>query len=236
MTERQRDLASHLLLCVVAISCWLPRLQGPIDLRFDGAAYYILGTSLAEGKGYRLLNEPEDINSTLHPPLLPALVAVHQRLLGTNDPTVVGEWLRRSFCVMFVLYIIAAYRMLRTSLTPGAALLATLICLLHFNTHFSSARLFADLPFAFITTLFYVCYKQRDGTPFSRLAGPLALVSYALRTVGIALLAAWIAEPAFRKEFKKSLFRLALALMPIAAWQSVRPLGGVVAVVPLACL
>ena len=87
MTARRymRDGAVLVLLCAFVILCWLPRLKGPIDLRWDGGAYYILGSSLAQGKGYRLLNEPGDMQTTLHSPLLPIIVAVHQRLLGTSD-------------------------------------------------------------------------------------------------------------------------------------------------------
>ena len=40
------------------IAVWAARLHGPIDLRWDASTYFVLGTSLAEGKGYRLLNEP----------------------------------------------------------------------------------------------------------------------------------------------------------------------------------
>ena len=59
--------------------------EGPLDLRYDAGVYYILGTSLAEGHGYRLLSEPGQIQAVQYPPLLPALVAIHQRLSGTND-------------------------------------------------------------------------------------------------------------------------------------------------------
>ena len=34
------------------------------------------GTSIAEGKGYRLLNEPGEIKAVRQPPLLPAFVTV----------------------------------------------------------------------------------------------------------------------------------------------------------------
>ena len=63
-------------------------------MRWDGAVYFILGTSIAEGKGYQLLSEPGEIDEVHYPPLLPAIVALHQRLLGSNDPTIVGHWLR----------------------------------------------------------------------------------------------------------------------------------------------
>lgn len=48
---------------VIAVASWLPRFHGPLDLRWDSGAYCILGTSLAEGKGYRLLNEPGEIEA-----------------------------------------------------------------------------------------------------------------------------------------------------------------------------
>ena len=40
--------------------------------------YYVLGTALAEGKGYRLLNEPGDIEANQYPPLLALVIAFHQ--------------------------------------------------------------------------------------------------------------------------------------------------------------
>jgi hypothetical protein len=55
---RRRNVVYLLLLIFLSVGLWLPRLRGPLDLRYDAGVYYILGTSLAEGKGYRLLNEP----------------------------------------------------------------------------------------------------------------------------------------------------------------------------------
>ena len=81
-----------LLLIWLAVS--IPRLNGPIDLRWDASAYYVLGTALAEGKGYRLLNEPGEIKTVQYPPLVPLIVAVHQWLMGTSDFFEVGWRLR----------------------------------------------------------------------------------------------------------------------------------------------
>lgn len=64
MKLNRPDVIAALVLATLATLCWVPRLKGPIDLRWDGAAYYVLGTALAEGKGYRLLNEPGEIQST----------------------------------------------------------------------------------------------------------------------------------------------------------------------------
>jgi hypothetical protein len=57
------DAIAVFVLIVVATVSWIPRLTSPIDLRYDAAVYYILGTSLSEGKVYRLLNEPGDIEA-----------------------------------------------------------------------------------------------------------------------------------------------------------------------------
>src|SRR6266568_8461807 len=103
---RYIDIGCISLLVVCQILLSVPRLRGPIDLRWDGAVYYILGTSLAQGKGYRLLNEPGEIEAVQYPPLLPALVAAHQRVLGTSDYVIVGSQLRLSYFVLSGAYLL----------------------------------------------------------------------------------------------------------------------------------
>ena len=61
--ERRQDLICGAALLLIWVAVWIPRLNGPIDLRWDAGTYYVLGTALAEGKGYRLLNEPGEIKS-----------------------------------------------------------------------------------------------------------------------------------------------------------------------------
>src|SRR5215510_12399980 len=89
-------------LVLSAVLLWLPRLKGPLDLRWDGGVYYILGASLAEGKGYRLLNEPGAIQAIQYPPLLPLFAAAHQLLAGNSDPAIVGRLLKVSFFAIFL--------------------------------------------------------------------------------------------------------------------------------------
>ena len=96
----------YLILFILTIGVWLPRLQGIIDLRWDGAVYYILATSIAEGKGYQLLNEPGEIQAIQYPPMLPLIVAAHQWILGSSDLLIVGPWLRLSSLVIFFGYIV----------------------------------------------------------------------------------------------------------------------------------
>src|SRR5262245_34127869 len=72
------DVVLLLALSIAIVCLWIPRWAGPLDLRWDGAVYYVLGTSIAEGKGYRLLHEPGEIEAIQYPPLLPMLAAAPQ--------------------------------------------------------------------------------------------------------------------------------------------------------------
>ena len=130
----------------IAFLLWAPRLTGPIDLRWDAGVYYVLGTSLATGHGYRILSEPGSPEALQYPPLLPAIVAVHEWALGTTNPDVVAPWLRKLYFVIFVAYALAVLALARRHLRPWFALAATTLCLLQIQTIFLSDLLFAELP------------------------------------------------------------------------------------------
>src|SRR5215831_14120793 len=159
MKPNRSDVIAALVLATLAMLCWVPRLQGPIDLRWDGAAYYILGTALAEGKGYRLLNEPGDIQSTLHPPMLPTLIALHRWIVRTNDPAVLGHWLRLTYVVFFISYVVAGYFMLRLFLPTTYSSLAALVFALQLHTIFMSDLCFPEIPFGLAKNL-HPCHRR----------------------------------------------------------------------------
>jgi hypothetical protein len=212
----------------LAAALWVPRLRGPLDLRYDGGVYYILGTSLAEGRGYRILSEPGAIEAVQYPPLLPALAALHMRLLGTGDPAVVGPWLRLTLCAMFLAYIAAVFLMSRRYLPAGSAFLVGLVTLLHMQTIFLSDFFTADVPYALATVLFFLAAPARretaEGTQTSWArevaCGTLAVAAYALRTAGIALLVAWIADSLLARRIRQTAIRAAVALAAVASWQA----------------
>ncbi len=213
-------LLAALALGALAALSWLPRLDGPIDLRWDGAAYYVLGTALAEGRGYRLLNEPGEIEAVQYPPLLPLVIAAHQRLLGTTDFVVVGRALRLTFAAISVVFAVATFLFLARHLPPRAAVVGALLCLLNFFAGFMSDLCFAEIPFALVTLLFVLAEGPPAG-PRARAAAPLlAAGAYLLRTAGIALLAAWVLESAWRRNARQTLLRLAVALVPVVGWSA----------------
>ena len=206
------------ILIALSVALWLPRLRGPLDLRYDAGVYYVLGTSLAEGRGYRILSEPGAIQAVQYPPLLPALVAVHQRLAGTSDPAIVGHWLRITYAVVFLAYILAAYFLAIRFLPPRFAFLVALLTLLHVHTSWMSDLLFAEIPFALATMLFLLA-SSSGGRLRSTSAGVLATMSYLLRSIGIAALLAWVAESFLRRNPRQLIARAAVCLVPVLAWQ-----------------
>lgn len=210
----------YMVLGLFVVAMWVPRMHGPIDLRWDGGAYYVLGTSLAEGKGYRLLNEPGEIQANQYPPLLPLIIAAHQIMLGTSDPLVVGPWLRLWFFVLFVAYILSIYCLLRHYLPKYYAFLGTAICLLSVQTYLQSDLCFPDVLFGLLTVGFLLVHPTEGRFPLKGLAGAFAIAAFASRTAGIALLATWVAEGFLKKQWKTAVVRAVVALVPLVAWFS----------------
>lgn len=199
------------------MALWAPRMTGPLDLRYDAGVYYILGTSLAAGEGYRLTNEPGAIAAVQYPPLLPLFVALHRHVVGTADPAVLGEALRWSYAALFVVYALAVHALARRRLRAGWALVATLLVVLHTQLAWLANLLFAELPFALGTVLFLLA-ADRGGSRAA--AGLLASATYLLRTAGIATFAAWAADGFLRRGVREALVRGAIAVLPVLAWQA----------------
>src|SRR2546428_1713601 len=207
-------------LVLLAVLLWLPRLRGPLDLRYDAGVYYVLGTSLAQGKGYRLLNEPGAIQAIQYPPLLPLFAAAHQWIAASSDPAIAGHWLRLSFALLFLGYIVGIHQLARNHLSPGFAFLAALLTLLHLLTTWLSDLFFAEIPFALVSILFLLSAGRRERHHPGWLGGVLGAAAFLLRTMGIAVLGAWIGESLLGRRFREAAGRAALALLPVLAWQA----------------
>lgn len=222
----KRDYGHVLLLLVVTLLTWLPRWRGPIDLRFDAGVYYTLGTSLAEGRGYRLLNEPGEIEAIQYPPLLPALVAAHQWCLDSSDPLVVAPVLRRTYLLFSLGFACASYALARRYLRARLALAAGLLSVLYFHAVYLEDLLFAEVPFSLATLGMLLC----DGaaTRARRAwAYPCAAAGFFLRTAGIAVLGAWALAALLARDWRAFFGRALLALVCVGSWQGyVRGVSG----------
>jgi hypothetical protein len=228
--SRRQDRAFLAILIGVAVLWWIPQRVGPIDLRSDGAIYYILGTSLAQGQGYRLLNEPGDIRAVQYPPLLPLLVAAHEKALATSDFVVVGGWLRAFYFCVFVALVAMAYTLARYFLPPWRAFLAGLVSALALHVWYLAGVLYTEIPFSLIAIVFVLWARRADRRGFWLATAALGMVAYLLRTAGIALLIAWVLEALIRGfapenrdrrfSLREAAARSVAALLPIIAWQA----------------
>ena len=208
------------MILLVWLAVWSPRLRGPINFRWDASTYYVLGTALAEGRGYRLLNEPGEIHAIQYPPLLPMIVAAHQLILGTNDYYKVGSALRLTYLVLSGLFLLMTYWFARKLLAPPYALFVTLVSTLCFSTLLGTSEvLYAEMPFAVVAMAFLLCQQRSDRPLFATASGVLAAVAYFLRTAGLALLVAWVADSLIRRRFRQAAVRAVLALLPVLVWQ-----------------
>jgi hypothetical protein len=212
-----RDTAILIVLVIAATLSWLPRTRGPIDLRWDAAVYYTLGTSIYQHHSYRLLNEPGEIRATVYPPLLPMLVAGHEAVLGTTDVVVVGRWLRATFWLLLIGYFVAAYILLRSGLSIAWATVGIVLCALQWYPYWLSDRCYADLPFAIAAALFFVWIRSpaRGGVG----SGLAALAAFLLRSAGVALLVAWVIERVVALDWRSAILRAVVAVFPILTWQ-----------------
>ena len=216
----RRDLIYWGIILVVWLAVWAPRLQGPINFRWDASTYYVLGTALGEGRGYRLLNEPGEIHAIQYPPLLPMLVAAHQLIMGTNDYFKVGFALRLTYFFLSGLFLLMTYAFARRLVAPPYALLVGVVTALSVSSLLAPSEvLYAEMPFAVVAMAFVLCQQRSDRPIFAVASGVLAAAAYLLRTAGLALLVAWVAESLMRRRFKEAAVRAALSAVPILLWQ-----------------
>jgi hypothetical protein len=209
-----------LALTIGIVGLWIPRWAGPLDLRWDGAVYSILGSSIAEGKGYRLLHEPGEIEAIQYPPLLPLLAAAPQMIFGTSDPVVIGRWLKLLFFFFHAGFVLATYFMLKMLVPRWVAFLAALALLLNVQVVFHSNLFFAEIPFGLVTVLFVLCNRRSSNPVYEVLAPVFAVTAFLLRAAGIALLVAWVAESLVRKQFKRAAVRLMISAIPVLCWNA----------------
>jgi len=218
--RRRGDAIALILLLGVALGTWVPRLRGPIDLRWDASVYYILGTSLYEGSGYRLLNEPGQVRAVQYPPGLPAIAAAAQWVSGSSDPAVAGRWLRAFNLACYAAYLLAVYALSRRYFGPAVSVGVSLVAGLHHQTLFLSDLLFAELPFT-VCALAVILLNRNGGRPVGFAAQTaLGWAAFMLRSAGLALLAAWVGDAVFRRQWRLAAARAATAAIPVLAWQA----------------
>lgn len=208
-----------LALILLAVATWVPRFHGPLDLRWDGSVYYVLGTSLAKGLGYRLLNEPGQIEATQYPPLLPVLIALHEKILGSSNPFIVTAALKYVWIGLFAMLVVSTYLLVRRFAHWQWALFAGVSTALNFNLHLHFNQCSAELPYAAVTVFFLAIYCTRPSTRRETVMTLAGAAAFFVRTMGVTLLASWVLDGLLRKQFGRAAIRLTVLTGCILLWQ-----------------
>jgi hypothetical protein len=214
----RRDGVFIAVLVAITILSWLPLRHGPIDLRWDAGVYYTLGTSLAQGHGYRLLNEPGDAWAVQYPPLVPAIISAVEVLARTDDPSVIGSLMKLAWLAMFLVFVAGVYIMLRGFLPRAWAFAGALLCILNFEFYFYANLGGSELPFALLGVAFLLALRLPNGRKQELAAAAAGAGAFLARNIGIALLGAWILDGILRRRFRLAAGRSVLAAACLLAW------------------
>src|SRR5262249_11051465 len=104
-------------------------------------------------------------------------------------------------------------------LSAVAALTASLLVVAHSWTLFLSDVCFPEVFFGLACVGFLAVNRAGHRWPHEAATAALGAVCYFLRTLGLAVLVAWVLEAGLRKRFALAAFRATAAAAPVLAWQ-----------------
>lgn len=183
----------------------------------DNATYYILGKSIAEGKGYRNLDTPGEPVHYQYPVVFPLMLAVAEVFSR-------GFVLPKIFVSLTsVLITLLSYYLLRDRLKyltwPYLFLMAVSGQIAAF-----SAIMMSEVPYLFFTVAALLLLDRSQAEPGNRLLFWSAIIVSVLpvhtRSAGIAFSAAWIAANVLSKNYRYALMHALVAAVTMAVFRS----------------
>jgi len=189
------------------------------DLRLytggDNATYIILAESLITGRGYSDIHLPEESPHTKFPVGLPLLLSVPVFLFGYNLLV-----LKLAVFIMGIVGFFFVYKtgaLLCKNTVNLVMILYVSIPLLYVYNHY----VLSEIPYlCFSVAAVYLFMKARKNQPvLYYLSFALAVYSYLIRAVGIALVIAMIAVLLVRKEYQYVIILLFMFLAVFIPWQ-----------------
>ena len=191
-----------------------------IYLGGDNAVYYITGCSLAEGHGYTNIHLSEQSPANHFPPGYPFIISIIVRFFGENMDIVKkanGVFLFASIIILFLII---------KEITKNINL-AFIVCLIAIlNRHllqFSCIEM-SEIPFAFFILLsvwFFIKTFNKGKTlkqPYFWLLAASIIISFYIRSMGIALLGASLLVLAINKRWLQVILLIVCFILAYAPW------------------
>jgi len=191
----------------------------------DDSIYVVLGKSLAEGNGYRMISSPENYVNVEYPPLFPVFIA-GIFILGGNIFVI-----KLLITVLGVLSIYSLYLFLKKFLNDKKAFIITVLTGISPLFIFYAHQVLSEVPyflFSILALYFFVKYLDNSSNKNLLLCSLFVLLSYFIRTIGFVLIVAMGLYVAFeklnKKDLRKFIFIILIIALPILLW-SVRILS-----------
>lgn len=165
----------------------------------DDAHYYLLGTSLASGNGYRDLFDPGNAVHTQYPPLFPALLGIADAFTNTPLlPKIAVGLLSAGILLLLFSYVRMHFPVLAIPLALFTAFSSSIA------SH--ATLLMSEIPYLFTTLAALLLYERsRKKTEWGVLFFAATIVSLCpifIRSAGLAFSAAWVLCALLDKRYK----------------------------------
>lgn len=181
----------------------------------DNAEYIILGRSLAQGEGMRVISHPSPEPSRRFPPLFPLVLAAVEWMAPGKVVL-----MKALVSVTFALSLVLVFRLFQEHEGTGIAAAATTACLVSPHLLRSASVVMSEIPFMLVSLSCLLA--AGNGTQNWRRTWPvvlLAVMAFYVRTAGIALMAAVTVLFCVRRNWRAS------ALVAVVSGLAVMPWG-----------
>lgn len=175
----------------------------------DNAEYMILAKSIAQGQGYREINNPYMPQHTKFPPLFPGLLAPIIFFFGFNITVLKTFIIILSLITLYVIYLFTKEHTTKTTALAVTAMTAFSFQYLHW-----SHRIMAEIPlmlFMFLTLYFL---KKENGW----LVAIFTLLAIFTKSIGIILLPAIFVYLILTKKYNQAIIYLLVVGVPFGIW------------------
>ncbi len=217
--------ANHVLIAVLAGSFALYLFAvTPDNFGFyhDDSLYAVSAKALATGQGYRVISLPGNPVQTKSPPAYPFLLSLIWRIYPSFPENVKVMMVLSVLATLASLTIAWAYLTRRGYASRPLAMCVLVLTALNWRTLAVGTALFAEMFYAALSIAALYLAEQYDRAERKWLAGAglglLLGLAFLTRTAGITLLIAVAAFFVMRKQTRRGLLPIAIAVCFVLAW------------------
>lgn len=180
----------------------------------DNAVYLNLAQSLAQGKGYKNLNQPGEPAHTQYPPGFPALLGLLMLVFGKSF-VIMKFFIMLCGLFAFYLFYLISLRIFKEKYYLALATYLLVPLIINYN-HW----ILSEIPFLFanLATVYFVIRAEEGKKGFYYPAFLCANFAFFIRTTGIALIGAVLVYLIVRKKFREVLVFVGMFLILIIPW------------------